>query len=153
MSRYGGAIEADLADRGFDLAELCAAKRHRFVLNIIDHLPRWSNYIAALADDEEAAEASADQPQGKPQPPSMREWTPEAAALADTVDRLGAIVQGIAKQLNPKKKAPEVSPYPRPVTARERVKRRREHDDHLYLVSRLVPHEHPPDEPPEQPTA
>lgn len=122
------------------------------MLNIIDHLPRWSNYIAELADDDEVAEANADRPQPKPRGPSMREWTPEHAALAAAVDRLGEIVQGIAKQLNPKKKAPEVRPYPRPVTAADRVKRRREHEDHLYLVSRLVPHENPP-ESPDQTTA
>ena len=42
LSRYGESIEADLALKGWDLTELWRARRWRFVLNLVDHLPRDS---------------------------------------------------------------------------------------------------------------
>ena len=59
-------------------------------------------------------------------------------ALAATVDRLGELVRVMIAQSG--KTPPKLRPYPRPVTALERVKQRQRLDKHRALVARVLPH-------------
>jgi hypothetical protein len=103
---------------------------------VIDGLPSNSHYIAAIADDEDAA-AQAD-PAAKPSPPRLTEWTPEVRALATVVDRIGELLRvQIARGSG--KKAPALPLYPRPVTAAERLRRRRRLEKHHAVVARVLP--------------
>lgn len=114
-----------------------AAKRYRLLLNVIDGLPSHSHYVAALADDDELAMAS-DEPRSRP--PRLTEFSPEVAALAAAFDRLGELI-GTLVAVNGGT-PPKLEPYPRPVTAAERVRRRKRMEAHYDLVRRVLPHKY-----------
>jgi hypothetical protein len=106
------------------------------LLNLIDHLPRNSAYIEAVADDDELAERLADEQQ-ESTGPRMSDWSPEREALADVVDMLGSVIQAViaAAGVRP----PTVSRSERPQTAFDRARKRRRDRRHLELVGMLLP--------------
>lgn len=120
MSRYAGAIEADLLP-GIDPFELWQQRRWRRLLNLIDHLPQNSHFTAAVEGDEEhmrlLEEARAKQPKSQEKwAPPRAYWTTDTEILAtirDSVEKLGAITIGV--NLPKGKKPPKVDAYPRPV--------------------------------------
>ncbi|GAA0976104.1 hypothetical protein Q7689_00830 [Nocardiopsis tropica] len=118
LTRYRDQIEADLALIGWDLAALWTARRWRFLLNLIDHLPRTSHLTAAMADDDELAENSPE-PTGS-SAPTLTEWSPTVERLTLAVDRLGELIAAVYGAAGGKAKAPK--PLPRPITARDRVR-------------------------------
>jgi hypothetical protein len=132
LERYGDAIERDLFDRSGDLTDLWTSRRWRLLLNVIDGLPSNSHYVAALADDDELAENS---PPPKARPPRLTEFSPEAAAI---IDRLGDVITAVIAAAGGT--PPSIEPYPRPVTAAERMKQRSRWRAHEDLVARLLPH-------------
>ncbi|MCO6011410.1 hypothetical protein NE236_41320 [Actinoallomurus purpureus] len=103
---------------------------------MIDGLPSNSHYIAAMADDEELAAQSTEDPQ--PRPPRLTEWSPEVQAIIAGVDRLGELIRVLiaANGGTP----PQIPAYPRPVTAADRLKQRRRLERHQALVARVLPH-------------
>ena len=135
--RYGEAIEADLAFRGIDLVEVWASRRWRFLLNLIEHLPRNSFYVEAISNDDELISTL---PQSKDQAPAVEKlssYSPEKEVLAAIYDRLGtllavAITSGGGN-------APNFEPFPRPTSAFQRVKQHSAHERHESLVKRLLP--------------
>jgi hypothetical protein len=135
LSRYGEAIERDLFDRGWDLADLWRRRRVRLLLNVIDGLPVNSAYVEAIADDDEAAEQA---PKGEPAPPRLREWSPERSLLTDINERLGELIAVTAAAASGKPVRPPPA-YPRPITAAERIARRRRREQHERLVQQLLP--------------
>lgn len=102
---------------------------------MIEGLPSNSHYIAALADDEELAASMDGDP--APRPPKLTEWSPEVAAIVASFDRLGDVLCTLiaANGMQP----PKIPPYPRPVTAAERIKQRRRMQKHQDLVARVLP--------------
>jgi hypothetical protein len=91
-----------------------------------------------VADDEELAElqATGNAPAGAPVVP-MTEYSPEAerlSALIDVMRELLSLEIGKATR----KKVKPVKPYPRPVTAAQRVARRRKYEKFLDLRKRLL---------------
>lgn len=122
-------------DRGWDLAELWRKRRWRLLLNVIDHLPSTSHFIAAVADDDELAENS---PPPRSGPPALRDWTPEVQYLVALYDRLGELIATVASANSTKRVKPP-KPYPRPVTAYDRVRGRRRWKQHQWLVEQLKP--------------
>lgn len=106
---------------------------------MINHLPRTSHFVAAIAQDEEAAEAALDHDDRDPAlaGPHLTEWTPEVQALYGLADRLGTLIQvtlaaGGAKQPKP------LPSWPRPRLAIDRVRERRRHQKHQRLVDRVL---------------
>jgi hypothetical protein len=134
LQRYGEAIEADLALAGWDLEELFRARRWRFILNIIDHLPGTSHFMAAVAGDEELA---AQAPEPEPGPPPLQTWTPEVAALTLIADRMGEL---IAMVHNTAAKHPAQPPprLPRPETGHDRLRAKRRRIKRRLLTRRLT---------------
>lgn len=133
LGRYGEAIEADLALRGWDLADLWQRRRWRFLLNLIEHLPGDSHYLAAVANDDELAEQA---PEPKPGPPPLHTWTPEVDKLTLIADRLGEVVAAVYS--TNAKKPPKPPPrLPRPQTAYDRIKTKRRRDKHHLVRNRL----------------
>jgi hypothetical protein len=109
----------------------------RTLLNLIEHLPRTSAYQQALAnDDEVAAAAMADEPSSRNDLP-LSEFSPEVEALASVVDRLGEVTAVLINANGGKAKPPK--PYPRPVTAWDRVRARRHQDAYEGLKAVLFP--------------
>lgn len=105
------------------------------MLNLILHLPRASHFVEAYAQDDEVA-AVLGLPDGK-RVERMSEWTPEREVGADIFDRLGTLIS-VEMQMNGNKN-PRLKPYPRPVTATQRLmdsERKRQHD---WLSERLYP--------------
>lgn len=144
LTRYGEAIEADLAlgtattSGGWDLAELWQARRWRFLLNLIDHLPRGSRYVAALADDDELADEFGDEiEKAPPPPPPLTEWTPDYERLTLIADRLGDLIHLTAKA-NSSGNVPQYRPLPRPETALKRKARRRRDHKRALIADRLA---------------
>jgi hypothetical protein len=135
ISRYGGAIEADLAAQGWDLAALWQQRRWRFLLNLIDRLPRVSHFVTATADDEELAEQLPEPEEGSSAPP-LTEWTPEVERLTLIADRLAEVVTAVGNTVAKKpRKAPR--PLPRPMTARDRIRKRKRRERHHLILKRL----------------
>lgn len=133
LERYGQAIEADLADRGWDLAELWRSRRWRFLLNIVDHLPGNSHTSAAMADDDELAERM---PAPEPGSPPLQSWSPEVERLTLIADRLGEVVTAVYNTVakKPSKPPPRL---PRPQTAVDRLRQRRRRAKHTLVLERL----------------
>lgn len=92
------------------------------LMSLIDHLPRHSRLAAAMADDDELAELMEGTPVSQ-RPPPLTEWTPETDALAKIADRVGTLIEVVTGALGGTAKVP---PVPRPETARDRLKTRRE---------------------------
>lgn len=117
------------------MADLWRRRRFRFLLNLIDHLPRNSAYGDALAQDDELAVEAAERPDDTG--PSLAEWSPEVALLSDLVDVL-LLLRSEVWKLAGQKTAPPYRPVPRPLTAADRLaaeRRERVRDD----LRRLLP--------------
>lgn len=72
--------------------------------------------------------------------PALKDWTQEAAILADLVDAVRQLTD-YTVAVNSKKGAGKRSdPYPRPRTALEKVRRQVRGEQHETLVSRMLPH-------------
>lgn len=135
IHRYGEAIRADLADRGWDLARLFQDRRFAFLLSVIDQLPRHSRFVAALADDEELAEQT---PETKPSVhPPLTEWSPEVERLTGIYDRMGELITAVNNTVAKKARRPP-RPAPRPQTARDRIKAKRRRYKHELVLKRLT---------------
>lgn len=109
------------------------------LLDYIDHLPSDSAFTAAIAEDVEYAEmlleSEGEQPSAAP--PRMTEFGPQVRALAVIADKISYLANiQIARAGKP---PPKLEPYPRPVTAIERVRRKRTQQRHRALVSQLLP--------------
>lgn len=120
--------------------ELFDQGRHAFLENLIDHLPRTSNYRAAVASDEELATELLDGPDlPESTTPPLTEWSAEVEALAVVVDRLWEVCNTIAASVGGKPS--QVKRYPRPVTAFDRVRARLREAEAARLESMLFPPE------------
>lgn len=106
------------------------------VLDYLSQLPRTSAYQCAIADDEELAARWASEPTPPPGPPPLREFSPEAALLADIYDLLAVLLTVTAKAAGGKPGKPK--PRPRPVTAIEKARRRLRYARHSALADRLL---------------
>lgn len=141
LERFGEAIEADLFERGFDLAVLWRRRRFRFLLNIIRHLPRNSHYADAVANDEDLVLAQWDQiaqQNGKQATgPRVSEHGYVEELLADICDRLGGVISAL-QSVNGIKPKP-IKPLSRPRTAVDRIKARKARESRLALVEKLTP--------------
>lgn len=139
VDRYGEAIEADLADRGWHLGRLLDECEFRFVLNVVDHLPRNSAFVQAMTDDEEWAAQVLDGPQPEKKPPAVRmaDWSPEMEMLTNLLDAVRELtrVAAMAGGSKPKK----TPPAPRPRTALDRLRERRREAKHRRVVAAVLP--------------
>lgn len=106
------------------------------MLNLIDSLPAHSRYIAAIGDDEEAAEHM--DPDAKPRPPRLTDWDPTVRALASIHDLLGELIR-VQLAAGTGRKPPPMARYPRPVLASARVRERHRWAKHHALVARVLP--------------
>jgi hypothetical protein len=109
----------------------------RTFLDYVEHLPRTSAYHAAVADDDELAEMLADQPEAASSPPRLSEFGPDVQVLAEIRDLLASLIGVQIARAG--KKPKKIKPYPRPVSAIERVRKRRQYATHRSLVERLKP--------------
>lgn len=94
IDRYHDDLELDVPD----LRPLWQARRWRYLLNVIDHLPRTSWYARAVATDEEAAKVIAKRYAGEKAPEAPGEhrvpfehWTPEVEQLTGVINELRAL--------------------------------------------------------------
>jgi hypothetical protein len=134
LERYGEAIQADLAWRGWDLALLWRQRRWQLLLTLVDHLPGTSHTLSAMADDDELA---ARLPETKPGPPPLESWTPEVDKLTLIADRLGELITAVHNTVA-KRRAKPPRPLPRPQTARDRLKRQRGRAKHDHVKAQLA---------------
>lgn len=140
LSRYGHAIEADLAERGWDLARLWQRRRIRFLLNLIDHLPRTSHFTEAVAQDDDLAEHNRHLiGEAGPRKPPVSEFGPAEELLAAIYDELAALRVTLLAVNGGKPREPK--PWPRPETARERLRRRNGQADFLDIIAKAAPHD------------
>lgn len=142
LDRYGEPVEADFhAYYRLDLIELLAAGRWRKIGNLIRRLPAASEYRAAVADDEEAAEAwleahdndndndnDSDDTAGGPSWAEMSYTNQLLTALGERMDQLIKATVGDESR---------VRPWPRPRSALDRVEKRRRMDRHTALVDEV----------------
>ncbi len=95
-----------------------------------------------MTEDEALAERLLDQ---KPaEAPPARRWSEygiQVELLAAIFDRLAEVVNTIAASSGAKPR--KVPPYPRPVTAIERIRQRRIRAKHTQIVARVLPRKAP----------
>lgn len=154
MERYFAEIEFDLTQIPGcpPLGELWRRRRWRFLLNVIDHLPRTSWYSQAVANDEEhaklLAEAQVEQPgdeNAADYSPPLVTFTPEVEMLQMVVNEL-RILRATYQNANTPKGAPRAEPtllnWPRTAIQRARALaiRARKKAKHEALVARVLPH-------------
>jgi len=103
----------------------------------------------AMANDEELAEEIVKRDDGKKHLPKRRlsEFTPEVEVLSTLADRMVELINvNVASRGGKPRKVP---PMPRPVTAVQKVKRRRAARRHEWTVARVYgrigPEVKPPD--------
>ena len=144
LERYGEAIEADLAFRGWDLARLWHARRWRFILNILDHLPRDSFFAEAMANDDEAVEAyHRNNPEAGNGKPSTRlsELGLTEEILSGIFHRIGLLYMAfVAANSEKHKQPPKMPPWPMPELAIDRIRRREARETYDELVAVFTPH-------------
>lgn len=111
----------------------------RYLLNLIDHLPRDSFFSEAVAQDEDHARMLLAHPSSRGSTayaPPLSTWSPEVELLTSILDAvqtagiMSANVQGA--------KLPAPKPAPRPRTAVERLRTRAALEQHESLVARLT---------------
>ena len=117
------------------MIDLYEQGRWTFALTLIDHLPRTSAFAAAVAQDDELAE-TVEPPKASHTPP-LTEWTPEVQALAAVVDRLAEVANAVFASGGGKPS--RARPYPRPVTAFDRVRAKRSREAADDMVIQLFP--------------
>lgn len=148
IDRYRPALEYDLQTQvGLDLTTLWSQRRWRYLLAMIDRLPRHTHYSEAVGNDEEharlLAEAMQNRPQDTPSGPALHTWTPEVAALHDILDAVRGLTYTLVV-VNGGKNAKPPKPSDRPVTALERMMKSVRHEvrleKHKALAARLLPH-------------
>ena len=155
VNRYRDVLEHDLhVHAHVDLTDLWRARRWRFLLNLIDHLPRHTYYSEAVSNDPEharmLAEAMAkraEEADGEsgPSGPPMHIWSPEVSALTDLTDAVRRVEYAIVATNSEKGKGPKPpEPLPRPVSMLDRERKRSEYArrkaKHDKLAARLLPH-------------
>ena len=138
IDRYGEAIEWDLHERlGLDLVALVRSRSWAKLARLIDRLPSDSHYMAAIAEDDEVAEAwlRANPESGEKRRAGVRpKWTDmsaEAQLLMAVVERLDTLSHQVGGIEKPPK------PLPRPASALERVRRRMVERSHEALVAEV----------------
>lgn len=137
-----------------DLGELWRARRWNTLLALIDRLPAWSAYYAAVANDPEhadmVAKAMAEDPDSGsdsgPPGPALTSWTPEVEVLTRVVDAIKALHYLIPAAAGSKSVKPP-APEPRPVTLLESARKRAHYNarktKHEELAARMLPHKYP----------
>lgn len=159
VDRYRSEIEYDLAIHARqDLTTLWKQRRFRYLLNLIDHLPRETWYNEAVSNDEEHSEmiakSLAERPESSERPaPPMRTWTPEVDMMAKVVDAVRSVNHTLAAVNSEKGKTPKPpEPEPRPVSAIDKAARAARNaarvQKHKDLTMRLLPHKRPDYVPP-----
>lgn len=116
------------------MAALWRDRRWRFLLNLVDHLPRDSAYGQAIADDDELAAVAASDGSSSP---AVSEWSSEVELLAAVYDRLGDVINAVAASGGGK--PVRVRPWPRPLTAADRAAKRRKRDAYADIIARVLP--------------
>lgn len=96
-----------------------------------------------MANDEEHALALVEAMRGsgdRDYRPPMSTWSPEVAMLADLIDVVSSLRSTlVAVNSKPGSKPPAVTPYPRPGTMLEKVRREQRLRRHEELVARVLP--------------
>lgn len=115
------------------------SRRWRFLLNVIDHLPRTSYFSQAVANDEEHAlmilrAQEAGMTTGR-SGPSLTHWSPEAERLDSILDGIRALIVATANGAGAH--LPPPKPVARPTTALDRVRHRQRMLKHEALVARV----------------
>jgi hypothetical protein len=155
VDRYRDALEVDLQSQyRIDLVAIWRQRRWRFLLNLIDHLPRNTWYHQAVLDDPEHVQALIDaemrQEQEKsegaePAGPPLHTWSPELEAITNVLDAVRGVSHTVAAVNSEKGKTPQPpKPSPRPSSAldraRKKAKAERKQARHESLVARMLPH-------------
>ncbi|GAA4852404.1 hypothetical protein [Saccharopolyspora rosea] len=112
------------------------------LLRLVEQLPRTSRVQAALAADEQRAEAlldlAVDDEEQEARPP-LETWSQEAELLAHIADLLAHLRADYAQVNSKNHRRRNPQPVPRPETGVERVRRRRERRQHRDLATALLP--------------
>lgn len=158
VNRYRDVLEHDLhVHSRADLTSLWRSRRWRFLLNLIDHLPRHSYYSETVSNDPEhaamieramAAQDGDEDSNDGPVGPPLRDWTPEVAAIVDLTDAVRRVEYAVVAVQAEKGKGPQPpEPLPRPSSIADRAAKRaryaRRKAKHDKLALRMLPHKRP----------
>jgi hypothetical protein len=155
VNRYRDALENDLHIHArANLTELWRSRQWRFLLNLIDHLPRNCYYSEAVANDPEHARMifealSKQEPNDEAGPagPPLHTWSAEVAAIVDLTDAVRrveyaviAVAAGSGGGRGPKPPEPLPRPSSQVDMERKRADHRARQARHESLAMRVLPH-------------
>lgn len=112
------------------------ARQARKALNLLARLPRQSQYKAALAADDEMVALLPDVEGGEYRPP-LTEWSPEVEHLAVIADAVRSLPSVIAASAGVKNGPAVPKSMPRPDSAWERLKAKRQRNTQLRTLSAI----------------
>lgn len=107
------------------------------ILDFLEHLPSTSAYNAAVAEDEDLAREMLDQPEPPARAPRLTEFGPDVRVLAEIRDLQASILAVLIKANGGKPQ--KTKPYPRPVTAMQKLRQKIRYSRHKDLVRRVLP--------------
>ena len=102
---------------------------------LLSQMPSSARWRCAVSEDEEVVERLLDAGVKRPTRPPSDEWGLVPELLATVVDRLATVTATIAASAGVK--ANQAPPYPRPLSAVERVETRRAWRRHDALVAEV----------------
>lgn len=108
---------------GIDLAVLFARRRWRRLLNLIDRLPSNSQYVQELANDADLMDAVAAAGARK-HVEHLSDWSPEVGKLTLLADLVTQLLHATVAAAGGK--PGRFKPLPRPMTALEAAKHKRQ---------------------------
>jgi hypothetical protein len=114
---------------------LWGRRRWRYLLNLIDHLPRQSFFVEALMGDDEVAAGVEDADVPAAVGERLSEWGPEREGLAQLLDAVRALHYTVRAALGANDQPP--TPVGRPQTAAQRRQRSVAWRQHQELKRRL----------------
>lgn len=100
--------------------------------------------MVALADDDELAEnilsrQGSEEEGPRRRPPSLLEWSLQTELLAGLYEAVQRLTSITIAANSDKGNAPKVTPLPRPVTAMDRLRRKREQEQLAAVVEMIRP--------------
>lgn len=146
MGRFARELEADFARLypQHSLTGLWQARRWRYLLLLIDHMPQDTYYHQAISLDPDHAKMIVEarkrsKSEGEKWAPPMHSWSGEVEAMTKILDAVRGLQHTLVAVNSEKGKSPKPpKPFPRPRTILEKMEYEDRRERHESLANRIL---------------